>query len=483
MQRHTLILGLLIPLGLIGLALSLRPAASETTVESVPPKTKPNNRTTLARQMNDPNYLNVINETTAMVSDTQAQRLAKQYGLDILNLTWEDTGRFKNSAVGPNISDMTIQVQQFNAATKDYALHLMPVIRYPNFADKSADVPLDHFFLKIGNEKGNALQRVALRDILENLRQYLSQPSSWKGTKQSLLAPRDTHVLVSAQACFLPIPKDGTAQFNPVLFNYQSYAENPAVLTILASREGTSVTVIDNKRDGFEAGRTWGQRLFFNQNGERASFTGQRLSDFNPSGGERSVDTPTAGEEAGLNMVLLIQVPLKQKEHPRSESFGNLMMPSAAPLAEYSLRRRDSDVEAAVIGHGEVEGPFTEIDNLAIERDPRYPIRVTVQFYKGTSNGVVSAVDMKAIHQQIAKVYDDADYVGSLVVDGQTDRPTEHDGPQQEPPDWWPKFWQRYEANTGQSREEAMDMLRKLRGQSWMPHSEEDLRRSLDEVQ
>jgi hypothetical protein len=267
------------------------------------------------------------------------------------------------------------------------------------------------------------------------------------------------------------------------LFNYQSYAENPAVLTILASREGTSVTVIDNKRDGFEAGRTWGQRLFFNQNGERASFTGQRLSDFKPNGNGRSVDAPTAGEEAGLNMVLLIQVPLKQKERPRNQSFEGLMMPSAAPMAEYSLRRRESDVEAAVIGHGEVEGPFTEIDHLAIERDPRYPIRVTVQFYKGTSNGVVSAGDMRAIHQQIAKVYDDADYVGSLVVDGQTDRPTEHDGPQQEPPDWWPKFWQRYEANTGQSRGEAMDMLRKLRGQNWIPDSEEDLRRSLDEVQ
>ena len=69
-----------------------------------------------------------------------------------------------------------------------------------------------------------------------------------------------------------------------MLFNYQSYAGDPAVLTILATREGTSVTIIDNKRDGFEAGRTWGQRLFFNKNGERASLTGQRLSDFQVDG-------------------------------------------------------------------------------------------------------------------------------------------------------------------------------------------------------
>lgn len=141
-----------------------------------------------------------------------------------------------------------------------------------------------------------------------------------------------------------------------------------------------------------------------------------------------------------------------------------------------------SDVEAAVIGHGKVEGPFTEIDNLAIERDPRYLIRVTVQFYKGTSNGVVSKADMKTIHQQIQRVYQDADYVGSLVVDGKTDRPTEHDGPLVEPPHWWAKFWTRYESNTGQSREEAMKMLRRLRGHNWMPQSEEELRRSLDNI-
>ena len=62
---------------------------------------------------------------------------------------------------------------------------------------------------------------------------------------------------------FLPIPKSGVATFNPVLFNYQSYPGDPAVLTILATREGTSTTIIDNQRDGFGAGRTWGQRLFF----------------------------------------------------------------------------------------------------------------------------------------------------------------------------------------------------------------------------
>ena len=103
-------------------------------------------------------------------------------------------------------------------------------------------------------------------------------------------------------------------------------------------------------------------------------------------------------------------------------------------LLQRSHSERPSDVEEAVIGHGAVEGPFTEIDGVEIERDPDYPIRVTVQFYKATSNGVVSEADITAIRDQIDRVYADADYVGSLVVDGPSDRPTEHDGPKQEPP-------------------------------------------------
>ncbi|MCJ2544248.1 hypothetical protein [Thermostichus vulcanus] len=396
-------------------------------------------------------YKRVIDQTISMTGDPQTRALAERYGLDIVNITWEDTGRHKGSALGPNISDMTIQVQQFNPATGSYELSLMPVIRYPNFTDLSADLPLDGLRLLVGNEKGEDLQPVPLRDLLGDLRRYLHDGSSWAGNRRSLLAPRDSHVLVSAQAAFLPIPKGGSAQFNPVLFNYQSYPGNPAVLTILATREGTSITVIDNQRDSglgsspqsFAAGYSWGQRLFFNQNGERASFTGQRLSDFQAEQAtDRDPHSVEVAEEA-LNMVMLIQVPLKQRQ-PQRVGFG-LPIPAApqALMSAESDRASRSNVEAAVIGHGEVEGPFTEIDNLEIERDPRFPIRVTVQFYKGTSNGVVSAEDMAQIHEQIARVYQEADYVGSLVIQGDTDRPTEYDrDAETERPfrfPWWPR--------------------------------------------
>ncbi|MBN1534249.1 MAG: hypothetical protein JXA20_16370 [Spirochaetes bacterium] len=408
-------------------------------------------------------YRAVVTGTAGMVGNQDAVRHASRHGLHVLNLTWEDTGRYHNSAVGPNISDMTIQVQLQDPATQAHRLFCMPVIRFPNFEDRTCDVRMDKFYVLTGNEKGERLHKVSLRDLLKNLRRYLTGPDSWKGSRRSLLARRDTHVLVSAQACFLPIPKRGDATFNPVIFNYQSYAQNPAVLTILATREGTSITVIDNQRDGFSAGRTWGQRLFFNQKGERASLTGKRLSDFivqRTAGGGKA---PTAKEQRGLNMVLLIQVPLKQREVHRAVD----SLPSAQECemaAAGSLPMRRGDVENAVIGHGTVEGPFTEIDNLAIERDERFPVRVTIQFYKATSNGVVTDRDMAEIASQINRVYADADYVGSLVVDGKTGRPTEHDGPTEEPPGWWNDFWERYERNNGQTREEAIEMFRNLLG-------------------
>lgn len=426
-------------------------------------------------------YKGVVDKTAAMVSDSGAQTLAGNYGLQILNVTWEDTGRYKGSCVGPNISDMTIQVQQQDPKSQQYNLTCMPVIRFPNFEDKSADISPDKFYLLVGNEDGKSLSRITLKKYLDNLRWFLTRPDSWKGGENSMLAKRDTHVLVSAQACFLPIPRKGIAEFNPVIFNYPSYQGDPAVLAIIATREGTSATIIDNKRDAFQSGFSWGQRLFFNQNGQRASLTGKRLSDF-IADQQQTVQlhqVPSAGEESGLNMVLLIQVPLLQKNPLRPAA---PMASDQCSKAEGGLSKDKSDVEEAVIGHGKVEGPFTEIDGLKIKRDDKYPIRVTVQFYKATSNGVVSIKDIKDVADQIERVYSQADYVGSLVTGGITQRPTEYDGPKFEPPGWWDAFWKRHHSNTGLTPEETIKMLRKLYGPNWKPRNESEFQNDIKKL-
>ena len=53
------------------------------------------------------------------------------------------------------------------------------------------------------------------------------------------------------------------------------------------------------------------------------------------------------------------------------------------------------------------------------------PSNRSLVFHKATSNGVVSASDVAHLKAQIDRVYDDADYVGSLVTDPGRHRPTD----------------------------------------------------------
>lgn len=416
-------------------------------------------------------YNDAIRRTAEMVNDSDAQRLVNKYKLNLINLTWEDTGRYKGSSVGPNISDMTIQVGIPKGRGRIEPV-LMPVIRGSNFEDVTGEMDPRDFTLLVGNEDGRSLKRVSLYEFLLTPSRFLNDPSSWTARSKTLIAPRDEKVLVSAQACFLPVPQTGKATFNPVLFNYQSAPDNPAVLTILATREGTSTTVIDNKRDGFGSWN-WGQRLFHNADGLRASLTGERLTDWNDKGRPGEGHGNAQVSDDALNMVLVIQVPLKHKEERRFGSgggggFGGGEAAASKGADTKSAARRGSDVENAVIGHGDEEGPFTEMDGLPVERDPRFPVRVTVQFYKATSNGIVSERDVRQIKSDIDRVYSASTSVGSLVTGGRTGRITEYDGPEVQSRDWWSKFWANYETWSRVDRDEARRRLTRLLGKDYM---------------
>ena len=356
-------------------------------------------------------YTDTISIVESMVRQPQAQQLARRNGLSLINVSWEDTGRSKGSSSGPNISDMTIGVRDGRGA-----LHPMPVFRFDNFNDKTADVRSDQFGVLVGNHKGSSLESISLKQLLQRTDAYLSQESTIKG---SLWSARDEHVLVSAQACFLPIPKRGRATFTPVLYNYQSRTKNPAVMSIVATREGTSMQVIENS-SGYLS-----EVLWFNDSGERAPFTAMRLSDFRDQGGDDTTSRQNATEDSNLNAVLVIQVPLKQRRPLYKMNAGIEYEMAPSPKTSKHKLSAHSDVESAVIGHGATEGIFKELNDLIIERDERFPVRVTVQFYKATSNGGVTNRDIKALREQIDRVYAEGDYVGSLVTGGFSDRPTE----------------------------------------------------------
>ncbi len=384
-------------------------------------------------------YEEVVRKVANMVSDYDLQRRVGARALSLVNVAWEDTGRYEGSSVGPNISDVTLQVRQ-RMRGGDYDEALMPVIRHPNFEDRTGDVPADRFFVRVGNEQGRGLSTVPLTDVLRNIRAYAAKPDSIRGSG-NLLAPRDTHFLVSAQAVFLPIPKTGQAEFNPVVFNYQSSPGAPAVLTILVTRQGTSMQVIENRADDTTAAG-WGQELYFDNRGQRAAFTAERKSDVEQriaaQGGPKTEDDRSALQQ-GADVMFLIQVPLKRPQVRRwpkppmmmpmakgaAEAGMGAAAPSSAAYDEAPAKRERSDVEQAVLAHGPNLGPYSEGRYLTIERDPTFPIRITVQFYKATSNGVASDVDLDSIARSIGSVYEHAEYVGSLVVpNGDPRRPT-----------------------------------------------------------
>lgn len=395
-------------------------------------------------------YQQVIAKVAGMTSDSDLRSRVSRRGLAVTSVMWEDTGRAQGSALGPNITDLTLQVRNRNDRG-GFQSTLMPVIRFPNFTDRTGDVPSDKFFVRVGNEKsGGTLRSVPLTDVLRDLKSFATLPESIRGSG-NLLLPRDSHFLVSAQAVFLPIPKQGKAEFNPAVFNYQSAPGSPAVLTLLVTREGTSMQVIENRGDETTAmGR--GQELYFNNKGQRSSFTAERKSDVEQriaaQGGPKTEEEKTALQK-GADVLFLVQIPLKHKQRgvlggalppapPSGMAKGGGMKPAAKPAAPSSAAAdmERSDVEQAVLGHGPNLGPYNEGRSLTMERDPQFPVRITVQFYKATSNGVVSDIDLDSIVKSIGSVYEHAEFVGSLVLpEGDPRRPTSW---QKVPHEWFP---------------------------------------------
>jgi len=113
-------------------------------------------------------YARVVDRVANMVSDSDLVRRVQRRSLALVNVTWEDTGRAQGSSLGPNISDLTLQVRRRDESGQ-FQSAIMPVIRPPNFADRTGDVPADRFFVRVGNEQGSNLRAVPLTGVLRSL--------------------------------------------------------------------------------------------------------------------------------------------------------------------------------------------------------------------------------------------------------------------------------------------------------------------------
>jgi hypothetical protein len=66
-------------------------------------------------------YQRVVMSVANMVESERALSLVNARRLDLINVLWEDTGRYLGSSVGPNISDVTIEVD-FETARRLFTL-------------------------------------------------------------------------------------------------------------------------------------------------------------------------------------------------------------------------------------------------------------------------------------------------------------------------------------------------------------------------
>ena len=158
---------------------------SNNQAENVPKQTSVQNVNTPRQPVKKDNEFNdAMQRVVAMPHNAEFGNRVRNLGLNVLNVMWEDTARTAGSAWGANISDMTLQVRYPDSAQRK---ELLPVIRYPNFTDKTGDIPLEFVKLKVGNEKDKDLKVITLREYLMDLNKYISHPKKFHRENQPLI--------------------------------------------------------------------------------------------------------------------------------------------------------------------------------------------------------------------------------------------------------------------------------------------------------
>ena len=374
-----------------------------------------------------------------LASNLEQARKAQRHGLVITSISWEDAGRYKGSSWGPNISDMSLRLPRSRVLPYVVTGATLPMIRYPNFVDKTADLPVSAFRVTVGNEtaaaegKAQDLKRIPLKDYLQNIGQYV-KTSSGVPCPPMWCEERDAHILTSAQFCVLPLGS-GTTEFNVHLYNYQSASDDPAVLVLVCSQKGTSAQAIFG-------GTT---QLYFNNAGDAANYVAERLKHERQRLG-KNTEAKMDSDEVERNALFIVQIPLKTK--PRPPPAGVFLdcagdYKPAEEDCEFDEEEAECEeeeesarppgsagtfgVDRAMLSVGKTHSKFEGIKDFTLERDPRFPIRITVQRYLVTDQQDIPDAMWAEMKAELDSVYAKAQASGSLVTELNTGRKTEWD--------------------------------------------------------
>jgi hypothetical protein len=103
--------------------------------------------------------------------------------------------------------------------------------------------------------------------------------------------------------------------------------------------------------------------------------------------------------------------------------------PPSSPIQCVKSKKKDisfvsKGLENAMLRAGKTFGKFEGTKDFELERDERYPIRCTLQYYKVTDSSIINALGFKELATQLNNIYDQAKAEGSLVIED-LDRKTE----------------------------------------------------------
>jgi hypothetical protein len=314
-------------------------------------------------------YDRTAHKVAELPESFRTRERAARRGIEVVDVLREAAARAQPGA--PDFREPTIGMEvRVPGGDKPLAAVLAPVFRHPLAAP--LEVRLDRFFLRVGNQHGEPLRTVPLGPFLSDLGRYVTSPASLTGTaslgeRVSLVSPRDSRVYVDVQAAIIPVPLRGRASVRPVVFASGAAPRSPALLAVVASREGTSVHVIENRPEDRSISGV-GQALDFNEGGDRQAF----------AIGGRSVQT-----------ILVVQVPLASG-HIEVHGDATSKVPVSAPLPAPG---NDGEPRGAPVSGG----PFVEGYGDRIERDESRVLRATVLLLYPVTDSDLSDSDWESI--------------------------------------------------------------------------------------
>ncbi len=278
--------------------------------------------------------------------------------------------------MGNNISDFTIRVvdpSQTTTLVKPRSasqVHLCPAIRYPNFQDRRAHLPIAKFTVAV-QSSSRPVSQVPLSTFLKT---HIKDKS---GNTVDLSADIDNTmgVIAACQQAILPVGSSPT-HFNVHSYNYQTYsAENPAVLYILACAQGSAPQVA--------TGGT--QTLYMAKDGQAHNLVAKRLKDDRAARGVPLEGVMTK-DELERNVAVVFQVPLKKRAESRG-SYGGasdeaVFMGSGFLEEDMWAPGVSKGLDHAMISLGPALGAFPHgPETVVLERDPTSMVRATVQYW------------------------------------------------------------------------------------------------------